>query len=110
MPIQSIPGNPPALSSLASDRAAAARPEPAANVQPQPSTQQLEAAARSANRVLEQKSENLEFSVDAASGRAITRLVDKETNTVLRQIPSQEMLDIAQALDRMQGLLLKLKA
>ena len=32
------------------------------------------------------------------------------TNEVIRQIPSEEMLEIAKALDRLQGLLVKQKA
>jgi flagellar protein FlaG len=89
-----------------------ARAQSAAVTAPQaaPQPAQVEHAVQSANQFLRQKSENLEFSVDEGSGHTVTRLVDKETNTVLRQIPSQEMLDIARALDRVQGLLLKLKA
>jgi flagellar protein FlaG len=45
----------------------------------------------------------LEFQIDQSSGRTLVKILDKETNTVVRQIPSEEMLTIAHALDRMQG-------
>jgi flagellar protein FlaG len=44
------------------------------------------------------------------SGEAIVRVVDKETNQVVRQIPGQEMLAIRRALDRLQGILIRVKA
>ena len=52
----------------------------------------------------------LEFSVDENSGRVLVRVRDKETNELIRQIPSEEMLAIRNALDHLQGLLLRQKA
>ena len=40
----------------------------------------------------------------------IVKVVDRETREVLRQMPTQEALEIAKALDRTQGLLIKLEA
>lgn len=109
MSIQAIPNNPHALPSSAVSRPAPeAKAEPPAAAAPQAA--QVEQAVQSANQFFQKISQNLEFSVDQGSGRTITRLVDKETNTVIRQIPSEEMLDIARALDHFQGLLLKQKA
>lgn len=45
----------------------------------------------------------LEFQIDQSTGKTLVKILDKETNTVVRQIPSEEMLTIAHALDRMQG-------
>lgn len=53
---------------------------------------------------------NLQFSVDKETGKTIVRVVDSATNEVIRQIPGEEVLAIAQAIDRMQGLLFKQKA
>jgi flagellar protein FlaG len=52
----------------------------------------------------------LEFLMSEDSGEAIVRVVDKETNQVVRQIPGQEMLAIRRALDRLQGILIRVKA
>ncbi|MDD2914127.1 MAG: flagellar protein FlaG [Gallionella sp.] len=37
-------------------------------------------------------------------------MIDTQTNEVIRQLPSKEMVAIAQALDKFQGLLIKIKA
>ena len=52
----------------------------------------------------------LEFELDPASGKLVTRLIDTSDNEVLLQIPSEEMLRIAEAIDRVQGLLLEHQA
>jgi flagellar protein FlaG len=52
----------------------------------------------------------LEFFVDEGSGRAIVRVMDKETNQVIRQIPGPEMIAIRRVLDRIKGILIRVKA
>lgn len=52
-------------------------------------------------------SQNLEFSVDNAEGGVVVKVVDQQTKEVLRQIPSEEALEIAKSLDKLQGLLIK---
>lgn len=46
---------------------------------------------------------SLEFQIDQSTGKTLVKILDKETNSVVRQIPCEEMLTIARALDRMQG-------
>ena len=53
---------------------------------------------------------DMEFSIDEESGRTVVKVIDRETKDVIRQIPSQEALDLAQALDKLQGLLIRQKA
>lgn len=72
--------------------------------------EQLQDAVKTVNRFIEPAAGNLEFQIDAQSGRTVMKLVDKETGSVLRQMPSEEMLAIARALDRLSGLVIKLKA
>ena len=62
------------------------------------------------NAFVQSSSPNIEFIVDGRSSEVIVRVVDSETNQLIRQIPSAEMLAIAYALDRMTGLLLEQKA
>ena len=52
----------------------------------------------------------LAFSIDQDSGRTVVKIIDSSTDEVIRQIPSKEMLAIADALDQIQGMLLKQKA
>jgi flagellar protein FlaG len=40
----------------------------------------------------------------------VVKVVDTETDQVIRQIPSEEMLAIARNIDRLQGLLVKQEA
>jgi flagellar protein FlaG len=53
---------------------------------------------------------DLRFETDKETGRTIVQVVDAQTNEVIRQIPSDEMLAIARNIDHMKGLLLKQKA
>ncbi len=50
----------------------------------------------------------LEFEVD--QGHTIVRVVDRETKQLVRQIPSEEMVEIRRALERAQGILIRSKA
>lgn len=70
----------------------------------------LEDAVSAINAFLKPVSNNLEFSIDEGSGRTVVKLVDTETNTVLRQYPTKEALAIAKNIDRFQGLLINTEA
>ncbi len=78
---------------------------------PQPQTQaELGKAAREINAFIQPAAASIEFSLDDETGRTIVKMIDRETNTVIRQIPNEEVLKIAQALDRLQGLTLRTEA
>ncbi len=62
------------------------------------------------NKKLEQTSQDVRFSTDESSGKLIVKLVDTKTDTVIRQIPSEEALAISHSIERLQGLLVKQKA
>lgn len=71
---------------------------------------QLQGAVDAINDFLKPISSSIEFSIDEDSGKTIVKLMDKETNTVLRQYPTKEALAIAKDIDKLQGLLLKTEA
>ena len=76
-----------------------------------PTSAQVRQAAQTINKMIQTFSRNLEFSVDdAAIGKTVVKVVDRETGEMIRQIPSQETLEIARALDRLQGLLIHQQA
>ena len=50
---------------------------------------------------------NIEFSLDPDSGKELLKVVDKDTNTVLLQIPSKQALALAQDLGNLKGFLIK---
>ena len=80
------------------------------SVQSASDTQALKSAVEASNRVVQALQSKLEFVTDETSGRMLVKVIDPENNEVIRQIPSEEMLSISRALDRMQGLLVKSKA
>ena len=70
---------------------------------------QVEKAVEDVQRFVETMTNNLQFSIDDDSGRTVVKVVDRQTEEVLRQIPSEEMLDIARALGKLKGLLVEQK-
>jgi len=71
------------------------------------SKEQVNEAVDAINKAIRDSSRNLEFSVGGAEGDVVVRVVDQQTKEVLRQIPSEEALEIAKSLDKLQGLLIK---
>ena len=70
----------------------------------------IQNAVERINESLPPSSQGIEFAVDADSERVIVKVVDRETREVLRQMPTEEALEIAKALDRNQGLLIRQEA
>ena len=53
---------------------------------------------------------NLHFSVDEQSGDTVVRVINAETEELVRQIPSEEVLQARNAINEFKGLLLETKA
>lgn len=75
-----------------------------------PSMEQVNEAVKQLNNAMKVMSQGLEFSVDHDVHKVVVKVVDQQTQEVLRQMPSEEALEIAKALDRVQGLLIRQKA
>jgi flagellar protein FlaG len=71
---------------------------------------EVESALDSINKTMKSLSHRLEFSIDEDSQRQVVKVVDPDTKEVIRQMPSKEALEIAKALDRLQGLLIRQQA
>jgi len=71
---------------------------------------QLAQAVGHLNQTMKTRDSGLEFSIDEDSQRTVIKVVDQKTKELIRQMPSAEALEIAKALDRMQGLLINQKA
>jgi flagellar protein FlaG len=67
-------------------------------------------AVKNINQAIQVISQNLEFTVDTDANEVIVKVIDQQTKQVLRQIPSEEALDIAKSLDKLQGLLIRQQA
>lgn len=83
---------------------------PAQQQQPPATAEAALQAAAQINEFLKSSAANVEFTVDSTSDHVIVRVVDSETNQLIRQIPTEETLAISRALDRLTGLLLEQKA
>lgn len=75
-----------------------------------PTTAEVKAAVGTINKAIQSLVSTLEFSVDDSTKMSVVKVVDTKTKEVLRQFPSQEVLDIAKALGKLQGVLLKERA
>ena len=92
-----------------------AAPRVAVQVSPlpasEPSPQQVRQAVASISQALRQSNSNLEFSIDPGSQRVVVKVLDRETGDLIRQIPSREVLAIAESIGQYQkGLLFSQEA
>ena len=95
----------PAKPVVAPESAAAPRDLP-----PEQNPATLRDAVQAANKTIQQVTSGIEFSLDEDTGKMVVRVVDTATQEVLRQIPSEEMLAIARAIDRVNGVIINQQA
>ena len=67
-------------------------------------------ATEQINKFIQSSSRDLQFIVDTNLNRIIVKVLDKETGEVIRQIPGEETLAIANSLDTSKGVLIRSKA
>ncbi len=109
------PGSDERAAGVGAQRAAAGKPASGAapvddeqqQQQAAPADERLSQAVERINTALQARSPELEFSVDSDSERMVVKVIDRDTKEVIRQMPSEEALEIAKALDRMQSLLIR---
>jgi flagellar protein FlaG len=75
-----------------------------------PTPNQVKEAVDQINTALKAMAGGLQFSIDSDVHRTVVKVLDPQTQQVLRQMPSEDALEIAKALDRAQGLIIKQKA
>lgn len=75
-----------------------------------PSVEQVAQAVKDINKSLQSASRSLEFTVDSDDKKIVVKVIDQQTREVLRQIPSEEAIEISKSLDKLQGLLIKQQA
>jgi len=78
-----------------------AAPTASANRQLEPTRDELLAPMQQVNAAL--GNYGVEFEISDESAKVIVRLVDKENGNVIRQIPSEEVLRLADRLEELQG-------
>ena len=127
MNVSSIPSSPPgtaaAIGNILPERQTAnratavdnlpvqsAQNTSASNSTTKPKPEELDQAVKAVNEFVKPFNNALNFSVDQESKTTVVKVIDQSTKEVIRQIPSEEMLALAKALDTMKGLLIQQKA
>jgi len=98
------PSAPPAAVSqapAATDTATARPPTPA---------QEVQRAVALLNQLIEPITSSVSFKIDDSTGKTVIRVMDTDTNTLIRQFPTEEALALTRVLDAQQGLILKTQA
>lgn len=72
--------------------------------------EELNAVIKSVNDFIKPFNNNLQFNIDQDTGQTVVKIMDSATKEVIKQIPSEDMLVLAKALDQLKGLLVKQKA
>ncbi|OOV09093.1 hypothetical protein RF819_11910 [Rhodoferax fermentans] len=77
---------------------------------PKASEEEIQRATEDLKQRVQTLAPELQFSVDKTSGRSIVKFIDRATQEVVRQFPSEEALALTRAMDQFQrGLILNRK-
>ncbi len=87
----------PSKTAEADAAAAAASTSPTGSASTDAAVQKLTEALRTA-------SVSVQFEIDSTTNRVVTKIVDKANGEIIRQIPTEEVVRIADALAQLQGL------
>jgi len=75
-----------------------------------PSAEAIAKAAEDIQNFVKDMGRNLSFSVDEVTGYNVVRVVNPETNELIRQLPSEELLKIARSMKDLGNVLVNQKA
>lgn len=73
------------------------------------SCEELEAAVSEMNEFIRTADRDISFNLDDDSGRVVVNVTDRETGKMIRQIPSDEALKLAESLSEARSLLTKVE-
>lgn len=82
----------------------------AATEQTEVSRDQVESAVSTIQEFVQSVRRNINFSVEDTSGRVVVKVTDSTSGDVIRQIPSEEALQLAESLEEVRSLLFKAEA
>jgi flagellar protein FlaG len=103
-------GQTPAPSPQPAGNASSAEAQAAQQAKHTPDPAEVQKAVESLNKAVLNLNHSLQFSVDEDTKIDVVKVIDINSKEVVRQIPSVEVLSIAKAIDRLQGMLIKDKA
>ena len=76
----------------------------------QPSREAIAKAANDIQNFVKDMGRNLNFSIDKTTGYNVVQVINPETNEVIRQLPSEELLKIARNMQDLGSVLVNQKA
>lgn len=76
----------------------------------EPAREPLEEAVSSIKQFAQSIQRNLNFALDDSSGRVVVKVTDAMSGDVIRQIPSEDALRLAESLEEARSLLFKAEA
>jgi flagellar protein FlaG len=76
----------------------------------QPTREVVAKAAQQIQNFVQSMGRNLNFSIDQTTGYHVVRVVNPETNETVRQLPSEELLRIAQSMKQLNSALVNQRA
>jgi flagellar protein FlaG len=105
-------GSPVSAASTASAAAKVAVVEPVAPAQAQakPEREELEAAVKSIQDFADSGQRNLKFSIDEKSNQVVVKVIATDTGVVVRQIPDEAAIKLAEKMKDTGSLILDEKA
>ena len=65
----------------------------------------LDNAVEVANKIVTGKNERFEFKIHERTGRTMVKLIDNETDEVIKEIPEEKMLDLVASIWDLVGIL-----
>jgi len=75
-----------------------------------PTQQAIAKAADDIQKFVNEMGRNLQFSIDKTTGYNVVRVINPETSEIIRQLPSEELLKIAERMKEMGSVLVRQKA
>ena len=73
--------------------------------QPSLTVEEIDYAVEVINETMSMFNRSLSFQVDEVNGRTVIKIMDSETDELIKQIPSEDMLKIISHMQEMQSLL-----
>ncbi|MEK1904963.1 MAG: flagellar protein FlaG [Pseudomonas sp.] len=74
------------------------------------SRDQVESAVSTIQEFVQSVRRNINFSLEDTSGRVVVKVTDASSGDIIRQIPSEEALQLAESLEEVRSLLFKAEA
>lgn len=95
---------------VSTDRGQKTAPVEAAVATKTPSHKEVIEAMNKMQDMVQMVSRDLNFSLDEDSGEVVIKVIDSTTEEVVRQIPSEEVLRVARAIENGESFLVETKA